>query len=410
MRLPGFAEKFLFGTNRLLGIEIILQNESDFTINCCICERSGSGISMPFSRSGISSLDQFIEVIPEKDLPVSLVINGKGLIHKKISMGPQETVSTAFHKVFPTGNEHDFYTQLYYGLGEQGFVSVVRRKKVDEFIALFAEKGFTVIDLFLGPFVVEDTLVLNTSQSSVFDMEWEGHKVSGEDKKIREYSLASQNTSVEFRFGDLAIHSAILLCFSAAFHYFVPLARISHDNVQVLLNAAEYKNRGAFRKLTRVSVVFFLLVCLVNFFIFTNYFDKQKKLDAELTGFQNAISLHDKLSAELQNKKNFLDKSGLAFSTKTSYYADRLVYDIPEEIQLVSLSLFPLKKNIEKDSVIQFDTKKILIKGYCQKSILLNNWINLIKTKDFVIETVLDNYEQDAEMKNGKFDLTVRLR
>jgi hypothetical protein len=180
--------------------------------------------------------------------------------------------------------------------------------------------------------------------------------------------------------------------------------------MQVSANAAEYKNKKAFKKLSRTSVAFFLVVCLINFFVFTNYFDRQKKLDAELTVYQNAISLHEKLSAELQNKKNFLEKSGLAFSTRTSYYADRLVYDIPEEIQLVSLSLFPLKGGIEKDSVIKFDNKKIHVKGYCQKSILLNNWINLIKTKDFVAETVLDNYEQDAEMKNGKFDLTIRLR
>ncbi|HWY38183.1 MAG TPA: hypothetical protein VNY73_06460, partial [Bacteroidia bacterium] len=319
-------------------------------------------------------------------------------------------IASAFHKVFPTGNESDFYIQVYYGLEGQGFCSVIRRKKVDEIINSLQEKGLQVIEFFLGPFVVENSLALTAAQSSVYELDWAGHRVSIEDKKIKEYVAAENNTQQEFQFGEFTVQSNVLLAFCAAFHYFVPLASVIHSNVGVPVRYEEYRNSKAFVKLARVSVVFFLAVCLVNFFLFTNYFDKQKKLDAELTVYQSAISMHDKLNSELQNKKSFLEKSGLAFSTKTSYYTDRLMYDIPEEIQLVSLSLFPLKNRIEKDSALQFDNKKILIKGFCQKSILLNNWINLIKTKDFVQETVLDNYEQDADMKNGKFDLTVKLK
>ncbi|HWY37987.1 MAG TPA: hypothetical protein VNY73_05475, partial [Bacteroidia bacterium] len=89
MRLPRFAENFLYKTNKLLGAEVILLNESDVLINCCISERSGSKISVPFTKNDLSSVEQLAEAIPQKNLPVSLVFNGKGIIHKKISIGPQ---------------------------------------------------------------------------------------------------------------------------------------------------------------------------------------------------------------------------------------------------------------------------------------------------------------------------------
>ena len=126
--------------------------------------------------------------------------------------------------------------------------------------------------------------------------------------------------------------------------------------------------------------------------------------------YQNSLQTFDKLNKELTNKKNFLDKSGLLLGSKTSYYTDRLLYDMPEELQLTYLNVYPYMNATQDDSVPKFESKLILIKGICTKSITLNEWMKLMKSKEFVQDVVLDNYNQESKSVNGKFDLVVKLK
>lgn len=411
MRLPLFAENLLYKTNRVLGVEVQLLNESELLLHACICEKSGSSISVPFTNQGLASWDDLLASLPYKNLPVTLVLTGKGLMHKKINVQGREDAKAVFHKVFPSGNEQDFYTQVYYGLGNTAFASVIRKKKVDEIIAKLKERHLSCIDFFLGGFVGENAFALDGSQASVAEWKWAGHNVLFEDRKIKEYEFdPAANEEKDLNLAGISVKSGLVLAFSAAFQYFLHTTDVTHNNQEVLAGADDFRNRRAFTRLVRGGAVFLLVICLGNFLLFTNYFERQKKLDEELSLYQGARTFHEGLSKEVSQKQNFLERSGLGFSTRTSFYVDRLVYDLPEDIQLSYLSLFPVKNRIEKDSVIQFDSKKILVKGFCDKSIVLNNWINLIKTKDFVADIVLDNYIQESEKEKGRFDLSVKFR
>ncbi|MGZ3919079.1 MAG: hypothetical protein ACXVNM_07200 [Bacteroidia bacterium] len=411
MRLPQFAENFLFKTNKVLGLEINILNDTEVIINCCICERSGSKILVPFSKSGLTSIDQLIKHIPKKDIPVCLILTGKGVMNKKITLSENESVSSAFHKVFPTGNENDFFTQVYYGLGNSGFCSIIRVQKVDQVIQSLSSAGLQVIDLFLGPFVIENSFVLNGDKGGLYEMEVAGHKLTVEDRKIVQCELGSEGLGRgEFNMSGLMIQGDNLLSFCGALSYFISIARFESHSPVVEVQNKEFGNNLAFKKGLVVALGFLLLVSVVNFLFYFNYFDKQKKLDSELSSLQGNAIIFEKLSKELNDKKMLLEKSGMGISTRASYFTDRLLYDIPEEIQLTYMSIFPVKSRIEKDSLIQFENKKIVVKGFCEKSIILNNWINLIKTKDFVKETVMNYYEQDADVKSGKFDLTINLK
>ncbi len=409
MRLPAFVENFLYKTNKVLGIEIcFLDNRQE--LNCCICEKKGNKVSITDSKTNLASLEEISTALP-KGLPVALVFNGKSIIHKKISVGEQETTSSAFQKVFPTGNEREFYTQLYKGLAGQGFASVIRKDKADEWVEKIEALGYKVIDFFIGPFAIENSLALQGVRSSVYTYEWAQHRIETEDGKIKEYQFQNdKNVDATLNLEGFSVVSAALNSFCVALHYFLPVANISHSNDPVIFKYDEYRNSRAFTRLLRTSAGVILGICMANFLVFSSYFDKQKKLDNELAVHEGAITAHEKLSKDLQSKKEFLERSGLALSSKTSYFTDRLLYDLPEDLNLTYLAVYPLKNRIEKDSVIEFDSKKIMVRGLCDKSILLNNWINLLKTKEFIQDVVLDNFEQESEKESGKFNLTLKLK
>ena len=410
MRLPSFAENLLFKTNKVLGLECVFQNENDLICHTSLIQKSGNSVEITSSNS-YSSMEQFFAANLSKDIPVILTINGKGIMHKKVSLAADENYTTSFHKIFPTGNEHEFYTQIHRGLVDNGHVSVIRKHRTDELIAKLQTAGYTVIDFFIGPFIIENALAIMAKKSSVYTLSWETYQSEIEDNKIKEYqTLPERVEEQKIELGSFSVDSFAFIAFCAAFHYFVPLADIRNNATSIQNKAIDYKNNKAFVLLLRSSVIGILIICLINFLVFSNYFDEQKKLTEELNVYQNSIAQYDLLVKEEKSKSDFLEKSGLGFSTKNSYYTDRLLYDLPEEIQLTYLSVFPIKNKAEKDSLIKFDNKSIMIKGDCQKSIVLNSWINLLKTKDFVADAVLENYELNTDKGSGKFDLTIKTK
>jgi hypothetical protein len=410
MRLPAFAEHFLYQTNKVVGVEFILL-DSGFRINCCICEKKDSKIAISFSKESVESIEDLLTALPESNLPVALVFNGKGVIHKKISTSANETPQSVFHKVFATGNEAEFYSQVYFGANNSGFASVMRKDKANEIIKALEAKGNKVIDFFLGPFAIENVLALQGRGTSVHTQEWAQHKIEVEDGQIKEYSFnPAGQVSYEADLNGNVVGGLLLSSFSAALNYFIPVARINNNNSLIKDNYEEYRNAKAFRRLMVTSLVLLFTICLVNFLLFNSYFNKQKNLNDELGMREGAISSYEKLNKVYLDKVALLERSGLAVNSRSSFISDRLLYDLPENILLNTLAVYPVKNAIEKDSVIEFESKKVIAKGLCDKSIVLNNWINLLKTKDFIEEVTLNNYEQDSEKDNGRFDLTIRLK
>ena len=375
-----------------------------------VLKRNGNKLSIVTSKDGINSLEELLKEIAKVNCPLVLSINGKGIIYKNLNEKFNSTYQDALQKVFPTGNEAEFHVQLFHGFSDNVFIAVIRKEILNEIISLFNASKLSVINVVLGMYTTEMLLPFLNEQSSLQKIKLNNTSILFEDGRWKEIIEEPNEEQTKINFGDEQIDSTLLLPLSAAMTYFIGFNQLSNNNNFLKQAKKEAEHKKAFVTFSRVLIGFLFLISVSNAFFFNKYFQKKNRLDSELLVFQGSLQNYDKLKKQLTDKKDFLDKSGLLVGSRTSYYTDRLLYDMPDEVQLTYFNMYPYTNTTEEDSVPKFENKRLLIKGICTKSIFLNEWMKLLKSKDFVQDVFLGNYNQESKSVIGKFDLDVKLK
>jgi len=98
-------------------------------------------------------------------------------------------------------------------------------------------------------------------------------------------------------------------------------------------------------------------------------------------------------------------------TSETSFYADRIAAGIPSAIRLTLLEVYPAeKKQEEEDGRFEFTNKTLRVKGQCKYSIDANDWINLVRSYDWVKDVKLINYNQTSAEKIGEFLVQIEIK
>jgi hypothetical protein len=411
MSAGSFIKESIFKTKTVAGIEIIARPDSTFSYNLQVLTKKGKGLLPADSFTNLPDKAQLFKTLKELKCPVILNYQGKGIIHRAFQDSVKQNFGEALNRVVPSGNENEFHIQLYNSASGNSFVSILRRQQLDELLKEFVEQKIDVIGLVLGNYHLELIVPLTGQTGSINKLQLPGQELLFEDGNLRE--IRTTETTEEtgaVSIEDKTISAVLFPALAAAMLYFIPLGKITHNNKEIRFLEKEFSNKKAFVTLSRALIVFLLALTLGNFFLFNSYYKEQADLTGELAVYESSLSAYDALNQQLKNKEQFIEASGLQNGSRISYYTDRLLYDMPEEIQLSYFSASPMLKKAEKDSVIRFDPKKVFIKGSCLKSIVLNEWLKLLKTKDFVADAVLENYNQESDHQAGKFDVAVTLK
>ncbi|HEY1040514.1 MAG TPA: hypothetical protein VGF30_13965 [Bacteroidia bacterium] len=411
MSRGNFFKELIFKTNVVAGLEIIALPDSSFVFNIQVLEKKGQGLEPGGSFAGIKEKTELFKKLKELKCPIILDYQGKGTIQRAFQDAIKENFTDALNRLIPSANENEFHIQLYNGSTGNSFACILRKQQLDEWLKEFEEQKIDVIGILLGSYHLELLLPLMNQGGSINRIITANQNLLFEDGGLKEIAARAETDKADhIELGKVSVLPELFPALAAAMYYFIPLPNISSNSKEVNFLAKEYSNKKAFITLSRTLIGVLLLLTLGNFFWFNSFYKQQADTEAELSVFESSMSAYEQLSQQLKSKEEFMSKSGLQSGSKISYYADRTLYDMPEEIQLNYFYISPAEKRPEKDSVMRFDSKKLLIKGICSKSIVLNEWLKLLKTKDFVEDVELENYNQETDNKNGRFDVAVKLK
>ncbi|MDP2384978.1 MAG: hypothetical protein Q8M29_01285 [Bacteroidota bacterium] len=406
-----FFKDLVFKTNVVAGLEIVALSDSSFVYNIQVLEKKGKNLEPKNSYTQIKDKSQVFKTLKELKCPVIINYQGKGTIQRAFQDSIKENFTDALNRLIPSANENEFHIQIYNSNTGNSFACILRKQQLNELQKEFEEKKIDIIGVLLGNYHLELLLPIMNQGGSMNRIVTAEHSLLFEDGGLKEITARADGAigdSIEL--GKTTITADLLPALAAAMYYFIPLPNILNNNKEVDFLNKEYSNKKAFVTLSRILIVFLLLLTLGNFFWFNSFFKQQADTEAQLSVFESSMNAYEQLNQQLKSKEDFMQKSGLQNGSKISYYTDRALYDMPEEIQLNYFYVAPTEKRPEKDSVMRFDSKKLLIKGVCSKSIILNEWLKLLKTKDFVQDVILENYNQEMDNRNGKFDVLVKLK
>jgi len=397
-------------------MEVVQQADAEPLVRC---------VTLSLAKGTVTATEQWEELgltkaleRLEKRLPVVLVVNGRGVLHKQVNptTSGQETDETLLATVLPAVKAAEFYVQRYRH-PHTGFLSLARRDTVDALLTQLQAKGARVIALSFGPFVFGNVWpYIKEELQNWQDVAVSGFRLTLDEKGIVNFhspaGTENRATEAKVKVGEDELEIDFLLAYAAA------LAEFTGAAGNLLLQAQpveacreEHRQQKLFRFSFPVALAFFLCLLLGNFFVFTSQTAKNADLHTRLGHEQNSLNDLKKLEKDAAGKKAFLQATGWLGGGQLSFYADRLAATVPEAIHLKDLAINPLDEQGSKAANKRiFEAGSLAVAGSCSNPVDLNNWIKAVRQLDWVARVDRQNYTYEETKRQGTFSFYIQVK
>lgn len=396
-------EKLLINST-VCGIEIVI-NDEGYSLFYCLLKNKNNKLQVIKSGS-CTDYTHLPEIIIKDKIPVSVVINGKGIITKKLVLNTETEINQPdfIQQNLPAFQSDDFFIQLFPQSNKNCLASIIRKTQLDKILAELDKRNYIPAEVTIGPSVlVAITRLLgnyNTLSSAINNFEISDFCILAINNTL------DSKTTNKLNISGIEIEQNEVLPFAAGFLYITNQQNyITNNNLYYRKEHFE-KQKTKFLFYSAVGFAFF--ICLINVFIFSSFFTKAKNLQSELDVYVDKNEKINQLLESYEKKKGLIEKTGLSDLNQISKYADKISSTIPKEVIITEFNFNPeLKNNFENDSLLKFDKKTILVKGNCTKSLLINEWINVLKSLDFIINVNLETFLFNTEANQPNFELKI---
>ena len=394
------------------GLEIILLPDGSYQFYLIALKKQESTVVTEKITGPLYSFNEVQKHIDSK-VPLILIMNGKGIIHRKFYRQENDSTATLLTKVLPNAIIDDFVIQETDFPSGEVFVSVIRTNVFNELMnELINHKLTNVSACFLGPFVVTNLLSLLEKHTLDTGVVFAGnYRLQVNHEQIVSMEPIVDIPDQSYQIGNDVLSSQLLVAFAGALSYFAGFS-CNISNAGLLYSIKEeFKQKQKFEFRGWALLIATFLILIINYLVFNNYWTKNKEMNTELELTQTAMQRYEKLKSDYNQKHLFLEQNGMLENSRTSYYADRLARELPASIQFTGLNIHPLKKKKagEEDKGFSFENRSVHVSGNCKRNTELNDWMKKIKKESWVQDLVLLNYSQDSKDENGIFLIEIKL-
>jgi hypothetical protein len=391
----------------VIGIEATFQAEDRIQFNCVQLSLKKNVLYVDKKLSDIESIASLVAGT-DKNVPVCISLNGKGILHKKIN-----SVATDPQKlllgVLPNARIDDFYLQHY--ISDSGvFVSVIRRTVLHDLVSAFNAHQLNVISITLGPFILENLIPLISDLSPSFSIG--NHNIVLREGKISDYQFSRQETTHHVVTIDSdSLEGNLIVAYATALQILADSGDIGMQIDEITAQRKEVADKKIFETAGWTALISALTILLLNFILFTYYTGKNNQLSGAQSKHLDYSAVLDSISKKVAERESFLLRAGWMRPSLISYYADQLGTTLPETITLNDLTINPLDdQSTRKEKKLVFISDKIHVSGVCNKPTDLNSWIQDIQVLDWVKAVEINNYTYDKKSGKGNFLINITIK
>lgn len=388
-------------TPKVYAIDVEINGEGSYL--CNVVELTKQKGSIHFSA--LETSDEPFGKIPPK-APVCLILNGKGIIHRKITVAAALQDPDIIKQIIPNTNPEDFYIQKQEIAGQTQIVSLARKSLIDKVVADFSETFDFIVDVSISPFALENILPVIPNENSLY---YKNIHIQLRENTIEDFTVQTENQTQTLEIGNQSVNSVLLPALGIGFSFL-----INHASNHAPIETVQEKNKEYFYKqktqlIGKISLISVFIILIVNFLVFDHFYKKTQEEQPQVAKQEELITTVKQLNETLVAKSKFLQQSGLLTPNKISFYADRIASTVPNGITLSDWQFNPLADPNKKET-FTFKNGIIVISGISHQSAGFNDWVKELKTVEGVKTVSILGYDHDIKEKNAVFtiELTVQ--
>lgn len=400
----------LYQSSICIGLEIRTADGQSPTLHAVSLRKKADSIALEKSFGSIANMEELFQTVG-KQHPFVLVFTGKGIVQRKLPQGQSTEKQHLLNTVFPNASPDEFYLQSCILADQSIYISVIRKKIIDDALDFLKKEGIHVVDVLIGPSGLLNLLpFLDSEGTENISL---GHYTIIQ-KEARPMDIVA-NVSMDFvhrvAIGNDPVEQESLLAYSSALHYFIEDENIVYKDDITGESREEFKQKKKFEVLGAGLLTLTFLLLLINFLVF-DYFSKEyQKLEEQSVEVNAQSLLLKELQDRLATKTKVVKEIGLSEKSLNAYYADLIASTVSDEIVLKQLNINPAKKGKKNgEEELLFITNSITVSGLVSKSPELNSWVKELKSFDWISEIVILNYAQPEANNPGEFTIEITIK
>lgn len=390
--------------NAICGVECVF-DDSGHSFNYAVLQIKKNKVEIS-QQGNTSDASEILKIAKKESAPITLAINGKGVIVKKIIFSENDSLQLKdlLQQHLPAIPFNEFYVQFYKNAENSGNISVCRKEMANEAVAKFNVDKTEVVNVFIGPLICN---ALSSITSNYNRLSTTIHQLELVNGFVESVQSNASSESVVLEINDLKVMPSQMVSFASGFSYLTQQTNFISDNTELNILPKQHVDKIKVRLLLFVLIAFLFVISGINSVLFFQKYENNSALEVELNLYESKNNQITELLDNYQKKKSLIEQAGIFDNKKMSVYADKIAASLPNDILLRELYFNPEEGETEEDSLTNFTENQLIIKGNCSKSLLLNDWINILKSQNFVKSVNLETFIYNSEGHLPNFVLKV---
>lgn len=393
--MANFLEKILFG-KQYIGIELFSVNNED-KIAFLQVERKKD--ELVISKNEIFDKVDSSSVEKSKS-PAILLINNIQVLQKETA-GIDPNDRKLLHKAFPNLQIDDFYYEIW-RRETSSIITICRKNYVDDTIISF-NNMFTITAVSLGLSSISNLAsfslpnVVTTNTQTLF--------LNNEDN----FTLSGVTENINYVINGLQVSNTYLLSFSGILKLLLPGVTTGSITDLNLVLIENFKQQSFFGKGIKAGLILILSLLVINFLLFTHYFDKAREMNEKVSlnqsGIENIKKIKQRIKEKEQTFKNFTNSS----ASRSSLLINEFIKILPSSILLSEIAYHPLEKKIKEGEAILSEDGTIIIVGSTLSNEAFSSWIEKAEKMNRVKDVMITSFGKDVD-NNTVFSIKISIK
>lgn len=383
--MRSFIEKLIrFNTLQIVGIS---RRDAGDVYYLLKTRKKGTKIEV-ITMADFSDLSELKSAADSKT-PTILVIDGKGVLNKKID--PKNDSDVGWMKNLDYSS---VYHTTYNHKGTR-FLSFCRKNVAEEEISRLQGSNFEIAACYIGPVIsvlLKDGISANSiiAGDSILEFDEEG---------LSAITKSNEQSPRNYIIGQTTLAGHHLPLYGAAVDFYTH-NRSVEKNESPLIHFEEVLYKKAFNMAGILMLGGFFTLLLASYLLTWHYNSENAVLNLKNVYSNESYKQIQELEKQRESKLRILEETGFSSSKFVSFYGYELSKSSPVQIRLSGIDVFPLEKEIKQTEKVSFTTKTILVKGNTYDEAAFNSWIVALKSFAWI------DYFEILSLKKDKKDLS----
>nr|WP_315257946.1 PilN domain-containing protein [uncultured Flavobacterium sp.] len=375
----------------------IIRNENEELYHALTVKKKGSKLTI-ITMSSFTEFEDLKKNV-NQDLPLLLLIDGKGILNKAIDFNNEADVSW-----YKNIDLNSIYHTSLKGLNID-FISFSRKSIINDTLLKFKKNNYQIIDIYLGSFI--SSILINSIKKEIIlsnDLVLEF-----KNDKLHNFIKQADFTKKEnYIIGAETITNTYLPLYATVIDFFIKSKEISKTKIETL-NTDEIIYKKAFKYFGVSILVGFLISLLISFFLIQYYTSKNTALNIQNIYTDKNYQQTLDLEKQKENKEKILLESGFSSSKFLSFYSYEIIKIVPQDVSLNALEITPLIKEPKANQKLIFDSNTINVKGETFNESSFNTWMESLKKMNWLGNFEIISLKKDKKNKS-QFEIKITIK